>query len=205
MSLQTLSLDSRVDGILHPGFVPPLMILEAYFAVYEGKTGFKQNKTMDSFCMSILREDLDGDYPEDDSKARSLLCRDTRDEFPLTIRYCYPHWKLTTTAYFSDGLQSTRSPPPRSLAILQGTSLPCPFISRSPTSLSTQAGAPTGFHFSPPNHYPELLLSRLELINKTFGKDMCKLPDALRSKTWDRTMPRPHSTIRLSSSTAPVS
>ena len=58
--------------------------------MYEGKTRFEQNKTMDSFYMSILREALDGDDPEDDSKARSFLCRDTRDEPPLAIRYCYP-------------------------------------------------------------------------------------------------------------------
>ena len=111
-------------------------MLKTHPALYEGKTRLKPNKTLDSPYKPIPREVFDGDNPEDDSKARSVLGAMTLATNLLSPPAIATHWESTTTAYSSSPLASY---PPGGPQLLRSALS----VNPSPTSPSTQTGAAT--------------------------------------------------------------
>ena len=143
-------------------------------SVFEGKTRFTTNTTLDSLYTSILRDAFGDDDPEDDAKVRSvlgavilaanpispsaiatLLGLDIDEVFPLLSLF---HSLLTLQ---EDVDQVVR-----------------PFHKSFPDFIVDSARCTNSrFRVSPPDQHAELLVSCLELMNQNLERNMCKLPD----------------------------
>jgi len=144
--------------------------------VYEGKTRFRPNTTLDSLYMSILQEAFGGDDPVDDSKVRSVLGAVVLAANPLS-----PPTIATLLNINREGV-FLRLSSVHSLLILQEDldSPVRPFHKSFPDFIVDPTRCTNGrFCVSPLSHHPELLVGCLGLMNKTLEKNMCDLPDAV--------------------------
>ena len=154
--------------------------------VYEGKTRFKPNTTLDSLYMSILQEAFGDDDPEDDQKTRSVLGAVVLVANPL------PPSAIATLLGFSIDGAFLRLSSVNSLLILQSVNHPVrPFHKSFPDFIVDPTRCTNErFCVPPPSHHPELLVGCLELMNQVLEKNMCKLPDAIANfevnDLWDR-------------------
>jgi len=140
------------------------------------KIGAREGRTLDSLYTSILQEAFGDDDLEDDAKTRSVLGTVVLATNPLSP--CAIAILL--------GLDIKDVPPllssVNSLLILQeDVNLPVrpfhksfPDFVTDPTRCTNQR-----FHISPPEHHRQLLISCLDLMNRSLEKNMCKLPDGV--------------------------
>ena len=151
-------------------------------SMYEGKTRFGPNATLDSLYGSILQEAFGDDYPEDVPKTRSILGAVTLAVNPLSLS------TITTLLGFSIKSVSHQLLSIHSLLILQeDINHPVRPFHKSfpdfivdPTRCINQK-----FLVSPPNHHSELLIGCLELMNQKLEKNICKLPDGVANDEVD--------------------
>ncbi|KAF9642890.1 hypothetical protein BDM02DRAFT_3192519 [Thelephora ganbajun] len=132
--------------------------------VYEGMTKFKTNTMLDSLYASILQEAFGDDYPEDDSKVRSVLGAVILAANPLS-----PSTIATLLGIDREGV-FLRLSSIHSLLILQENA-------KSPVR-SFHKSFPD-FIVDPVRRHVELLTGCLNLMNQTLEKNMCKLSDAV--------------------------
>jgi hypothetical protein len=145
-------------------------------SVWEGKTKFRANATLDSLYTSILQEGFGDDDPEDDPKVRSVLGAVTLAVNPLSPSAIAALLGLDT----EDVLPILSSA--HSLLVLQGdANHPVrPFHKSFPDFIVDPARcANQRFRVSPPDHHAELLVGCLELMNRRLEQNMCKLPDGV--------------------------
>ena len=145
-------------------------------SVHEGKTKFKADMTLDSLYASILQEAFGGRRPEDEPEVRSILGAVTLAANPLSP-------SAIATLLGSDAWSVRHILLLiHSLLILQKDfDYPVwPFHkSFSDFIVDPARCINERFRVSPPSHHLELLMSCLELMNRTLEKNMCKLPDAV--------------------------
>ena len=143
--------------------------------VYEGKTRFKLNSTLDSLYMSILQAAFGDDDPEDDPKICSVLGAVILAANPLS-----PSMVATLLGIGVDSV-FLRLSSAHSLLILQGADHPVqPFHKSFPDFIVDQTRCTNKrFHISPSTHHLEILVGCFKLMNQTLEKNMCKLPDAV--------------------------
>ena len=144
--------------------------------VYEGRTKFKPNTTLDSLYMSILQDAFGDDDPEDDQLGRSILSAVILSTNPLS-----PSSIATMLGFDTEGT-FLRLSSVHSLLILQDDvdSPVRPFHKSFPDFIVDPTRCTNKrFHVSPPDHHPELLVGCLKLMNQTLEKNMCKLPDTV--------------------------
>ena len=141
--------------------------------MYEGKTRFKSDITLDSLYLSILRDAFVDDDQEYDPKVRSVLGAVVLAANPLS--------PSSITALLDIDLNgvSLRLSSVHSLLILQDDSPVRPFHKSFPDFIVDKNRCTNDrFIVSPPDHHSELLVGCLKLMNQTLEKNMCKLPDA---------------------------
>ncbi|KAF9646646.1 YVTN repeat-like/Quino protein amine dehydrogenase [Thelephora ganbajun] len=141
----------------------------------EGKTRLKENTTLDSLYMSIIREAFGDDDPEDDDRIRSVLGAVILAANPLSPSTIATLLGLSTKNVF------LRLSSVHSLLVLQDIDHPVrPFHKSFPDFIADPTRCiDRRYHVSPPNHHPELLAGCLKLMNQTLEKNMCNLPDAV--------------------------
>jgi len=143
--------------------------------VYEGKTKFKLNMTIDSLYMSILQRAFGHDDPEDDQMICSIL-----GAVVLAANTLSPSSIATILGF---GTQDTfiQLSSVHSVLILQDADFPVRAFHKSFPDFIVDSTRCTNkrFHVSPSRHHPELLIGCLKLMNQTLEKNMCKLPDAV--------------------------
>ena len=150
--------------------------------VYEGKTRFKSNTTLDSLYLSILQAAFGDDDPENDSKVRSILGAVVLAASPLSSSTAALLLNLETESVHRRLLSIS------SLLILQDDvdSPVRPFHKSFPEFIINPTRCTNErFRVSPPNHHPELLAGCLELMNRTLEKNMCRLPDTITNSEID--------------------
>ncbi|KAF9644366.1 hypothetical protein BDM02DRAFT_986085 [Thelephora ganbajun] len=148
----------------------------------EGKAKLKANTTLDSLYMSILQEAFGDDDLEDDHKTRSILGAVILAANPLSSS------AIATLLGFGAKDVFLRLSSVHSLLILHDDiNQPVRTFHKSFPDFIVDKTRCTNerFHVSPPTHHPELLASRLELMNQTLEKNMCNLPDAITNHEVD--------------------
>ena len=144
--------------------------------VYEGKAKLKPNITLDSLYLTILQEAFGDDYPEDDSKTRSILGAIVLAVNPLSSSAIAALLGFSVKGVF---LQLSAI---HSLLILQEDfDHPAkPFHKSFPDFIidPTRCINPR-FHISPPDHHSELLIGCLGLMVQRLERNMCRIPDAV--------------------------
>ena len=145
-------------------------------SVFEGRTKFKTNVTLDSLYTSILREAFGDDHPENDPRVRSVLGAIVLAANPLS--------PSTIAALLGFELEEVL---PlllslHSLLILQdNTNHPVrPFHKSFPDFIidPTRCADPR-FRIYPPDQHTELLFGCLETMNRELKRNICKLPDGV--------------------------
>ena len=150
--------------------------------MYEGKTKFKPNTTLDSLYMSILQDAFGVDDPEDDQIGCSILSAVILATNPLSPSSIAAILGFGTEGTFLQLLSV------HSLLILQeDIDTPVRPFHKSfpdfiidPTCCSNKR-----FHVSPPNYHPKLLFGCLKLMNSSLEKNMCNLPDTVANAEVD--------------------
>jgi len=141
----------------------------------EGKTKFKPDTTLDSLYTSIFQEAFDGNQPEHDRMARSVLGAVILATNPLSPS------AISTLLDFDieDVLPLLSSV--GSLLVQEDVGSPVrPFHKSFPDFITDPARSVNKrFHVSPLSHHLELLVGCLELMNRTLEQNMCELPDAV--------------------------
>ena len=144
--------------------------------VFEGKTKFKANVTLDSLYSSILQEAFGDDDTENDPRVRSILGAVVLAVNPLSPSAIATLLGLDTKQVLPL-LSSVRS-----LLILQeDASHPVRSFHKSFPDFITDLARCTNsrFRVSPPDQHGELLIDCLELMNKELKLNMCELPDGV--------------------------
>jgi len=144
--------------------------------VYEGKTKFKPNTTLDSLYMSILQDAFGDDDLEDDQIGRSVLGAVVLVTNPLS-----PSSIATILGFGTVGIFRRLSSVHSLLILQEDVDSPVrPFHKSFPDFIVDPARCTNKrFHISPPIHHSELLLGCLRLMNQLLEKNMCKLPDTV--------------------------
>jgi hypothetical protein len=157
-------------------------------SVWEGKTKFKGNTTLDSLYMSILQEAFGDSYPEDDPKVRSILGAVILAVNPLSLSMI-----STLLGFDTEDIFPILSSAHSLLILREDVNHPVrPFHKSFPDFIINPARCTNQrFHVSPPDHHLELLIGCLELMNQRLEKNMCNLPDAVTNSEvddlWERT------------------
>ena len=147
----------------------------------EGKTKFKTDTTLDSLYTSILQEAFDGNDPEHDRMARSVLGAVILATNPLSpsaiaallvfgIEDVLPILSSVGSLLLQEDIVSPVRPFHKSF----------PDFIIDPTRCINER-----FCVSPPSHHPEIFVGCLELMNQTLEKNMCKLPYAVMNSEVD--------------------
>ena len=145
-------------------------------SVFEGKTRFTANATLDSLYTSILQDAFGDDDPEDDAKVRSVLGAVILAANPLSPSAIAALLGLDVDEVFP--LLSLF----HSLLILQkDIDQPVRSFHKSfPDFIVDPARcADSRFRVSPPDQHTELLVGCLELMNQRLERNMCRLPDGI--------------------------
>jgi hypothetical protein len=156
-------------------------------SVWEGKTKFKANATLNSLYTSILQDIFGDDYPEDDPKVRSVLGAVILAMNPLSPSTIAIILGLDTEDVFPI-LSSAHS-----LLILQeDINHPVqPFHKSFPDFIVDPARCNNQrFCVYPPDHHTELLVGCLQIMNQRLKQNMCKLPDGVVNSEVDNLQER---------------
>ena len=150
-------------------------------SVYEGKTEFKTDTTLDSLYMSILQEAFGHDDPEDDPKVCSVLGAVVLAANPL------PPSAIAALSGIDPITVSFQLSSINSLLLLQEGDYPVqPFHKSFPDFIVDPARCTNQrFCISPPDHHSELLIGCLKLMNERLEKNMCKIPDGATNSEVD--------------------
>jgi len=151
-------------------------------SVFEGKTKFKANMTLDSLYTSILQEAFGDDDPEDDPKVRSVL-----GAVVLAVNPLSPSIIATLLNFDTEDVFPLLSSVHSLLILQEDVDRPVRSFHKSFPDFITDPAqcANQRFHVSPPDHHPELLIGCLELMNRRLERNMCKLPDAVTNSEVD--------------------
>ena len=145
-------------------------------SVFEGKTRFTANTTLDSLYTSILQEAVGDDYPEDDPKARSIFGAVVLATNPLS-----PSTIATLLGFDVDEVFPLLSSIHSLLTLREDIDRPVrPFHKSFPDFIVDPARCTNPrFHVRPPDQHAELLVGCLELMNRSLEQNMCELPDGV--------------------------
>ena len=151
-------------------------------SVFEGKTKFKANATLDSLYTSILQEAFGDDDPEDDPKVRSVLGAVILAANPLS-----PSSIATLLGFDTDEVFPLLSSAHSLLTLQEDIDRPVrPFHKSFPDFIVDPARCTTQrFRVCPPDHHLELLVGCLELMDQRLGRNMCELPDGVLNSEVD--------------------
>ena len=145
-------------------------------SVFEGKTKFKANATLDLLYTSILQEAFGDDDPDNDPKVRSVLGAVVLATNPLSPS------SIATLLGFGSGEVFPLLSSIHSLLVFQEDidSPVRPFHKSFPDFAVDPARCGNQrFLVCPPDHHTELLLGCLETMNRELEWNMCKLPDGI--------------------------
>ena len=148
----------------------------------EGDIKLNTRTTLDSLYSSILMNAFGDDHSRDDHKIHSTLGAVILAANPLSPS------TIATLLGFSATSVFLRLSSIHSLLILQeDISHPVrPFHKSFPDFIVDPARCINPrFQISPPDQHLELLISCLELMNKSLERNMCKLPEAVRNSEVD--------------------
>ena len=145
--------------------------------VYEGRTKFKSNTTLDSLYTSILREAFDDIGPEDRPKVHSVIGAVILAANPLS-----PSSIVTLLEFDIQDVTLLLSSIHSLLILHEDTNHPVLPFHKSFSDFITDSTRCTDKKFYiPPHHNLELLVSCLKLMNQTLEKNMCYLPEAVKN------------------------
>ena len=144
-------------------------------SVFEGKTKFRANATLDSLYVSILQEAFGDDDPEDDPKVRSVLGAVILAANPLSPSTIAALLGFDVEEVFPL-LSSVHS-----LLTLRDVDHPVRSFHKSfPDFIVDPVRcANLRFRVCTPDQHVELLIGCLELMNGRLEQNMCKLPDGV--------------------------
>jgi hypothetical protein len=145
-------------------------------SVYEGKTRFRENTTLDSLYMSIIEEAFGDDDPKNDARIRSVLGAVILAANPL------PPSAIAMLLGFGIEVVSPILLSVHSLLTLQDDiNHPVrPFHKSFPDFITDPTRCTNErFRVSPPDHHRKLLIDCLELLDRTLEENICELPDAV--------------------------
>ena len=145
-------------------------------SVFEGRTRFKTNATLDSLYTSILQEAFGADHPENDPRVRSVLGAVVLAANPLS-----PSAVTALLGFEFEEVLPLLSSLHSLLVLREDTSLPVrPFHKSFPDFIIDPVRCTDSrFRVFPPDHHTELLLGCLETMNRGLERNMCKLPDGV--------------------------
>ena len=145
-------------------------------SVFEGKTKFTANVTLDSLYMSILQEAFGDGYPEDDPKVRSVLGAIVLAANPLS-----PSAIATLLGFDVEEVSPILASAHSLLSLHEDVNHPVrPFHKSFPDFIIDPVRcANPRFCVSLPDQHTELLIGCLELMNQSLEPNMCKLPDGV--------------------------
>ena len=143
---------------------------------FEGKTEFKDNETLDSLYMSILREAFGGDDPENDIRVRSILGAVILATNPLS-----PTAIATLLGFELEEVYPVLSLVQSLLILQEDIDQPIrPFHKSFPDFVVDPARCTDQrFWVYPPDQHVELLGGCLGTMNRELERNMCKLPDGV--------------------------
>ena len=145
-------------------------------SVFEGKTKFKAEATIDSLYTSILQEAFGGDDPENDPRVRSVLGAVVLAANPLS-----PSAIATLLGFEPEEVFPVLSLAHSLLVLQEDIDQPVRSFHKSfpdfvvdPTRCTNQR-----FQVCPPDHHAELLVGCLAVMNRELERNMCELPDGV--------------------------
>ena len=145
-------------------------------SVFEGKTKFKADATIDSLYTSILQEAFGGDDPENDPKVRSVLGAVVLAANPLS-----PSAIAILLGFEPEEVFPVLSSAHSLLVLQEDIDQPVrPFHKSFPDFVIDPARCTNQrFRVSPQDQHTELLFGCLETMNRKLERNMCKLPDGV--------------------------
>ena len=151
-------------------------------SVFEGKTKFTANTTLDSLYTSILQEAFGDGYPEEDLKVRSVLGAVVLAANPLS-----PSAIATILGFDVEEVSPILSSIHSLLTLQDDIDYPVrPFHKSFPDFIVDLARcADLRFRVYPPDQHKELLVGCLELMDRSLELNMCKLPDGVLNSEVD--------------------
>ena len=140
------------------------------------KIGDHEGETLDSLYTSILQEAFGRDKPEYDAQTRSVLGAVVLAANPLS-----PSSIAMLLGFDVEEVSSLLSSVNSLLILQEDTNYPIrPFHKSFPDFITDPTRCTNKrFHISPPSHHTQLLISCLDLMNRTLEKNICKLPDGV--------------------------
>ena len=145
-------------------------------SVFEGKTKFKRDATLDSLYSSILQEAFDDDDPENDLRTRSVLGAVILAANPLSPTTIAALLGFDTDDVFPHLLSMS------SLLVFQeDPDFPVRLFHKSFSDFITDPVRCINprFRVHPTDQHAELLAGCLELMNRRLEWNICKLPDGV--------------------------
>ena len=145
-------------------------------SVFEGKTKFKRDATLDSLYSSILQEAFDDDDPENDLRTRSVLGAVILAANPLSPTTIAALLGFDTDDVFPHLLSMS------SLHVFQeDPDFPVRLFHKSFSDFITDPVRCINprFRVHPTDQHAELLAGCLELMNRRLEWNICKLPDGV--------------------------
>jgi hypothetical protein len=145
-------------------------------SVFEGKTKFTENTTLDSLYTSILEEAFGDNYPEDDPKVRSVIGAVILAANPLS-----PSAIATLLGFDVEEVFPLLSSVHSLLMLQEDVDQPVlPFHKSFPDFIVDPTRcANSRFRVSPPDQHTELLVGCLDLMDRSLEQNMCGLPDGV--------------------------
>ena len=145
-------------------------------SVFEGKTRFKGNATLDLLYASILAEAFGENDPENDTRVRSVLGAVVLVTSPLP-----PSTIAALLGFDPEDVFPLLLSAHSLLVVREDINLPVrPFHKSFPDFIVDPARCTNPrFRICPQDQHAELLLGCLELMNRELEWNMCKLPDGV--------------------------
>ena len=131
---------------------------------------------MDSLYTSILRGAFGDDGPDCDAKIRSVI-----GAVVLAVNPLSPSSIAALLGFDTEDIPPLLSSVNPLLILQEDADRPVRSFHKSFPDFITDSSRCTSerFHVSPPDHYTQLLIGCLGLMNRTLEKTMCKLPDSV--------------------------
>ena len=145
-------------------------------SVFEGKTRFKTETTIDSLYTSILQEAFGGDDPENDPRVRSVLGAVVLAANPLS-----PSAIAALLGFEPEEVFPVLSLAHSLLILHEDIDQPVrPFHKSFPDFVVDPARFTNQrFRVCPPDQHTELLVGCLAVMNRELERNMCELPDGV--------------------------
>ena len=145
-------------------------------SVFEGRTKFRADTTLDSLYTSILQEAFGDDDPENDARIRSVLGAVVLATNPLS-----PSAIAALLGFESEEVFPILSSVHSLLVLQEDIDQPVrPFHKSFPDFIVNPARCLTSrFRVCPPDQHAELLVGSLETMNRELKRNICKLPDGV--------------------------